>query len=70
MTTYNFPTLRTPPSLLLLFKELSSATLLDGFQVLNHTHPEIHPVSLVDMAELPAGEIIAFITVFYLVIHE
>ena len=70
MTTYNSPTLRALPFLLLLFKELSNASLFDGFQVLNHTHPEIHPVSLVDMAEPLAGEIIAFITVFHLAIHE
>ena len=70
MATYNSPTLRALPSLLLLFKELSNATLLDGFQVLNHTHPEMHSISLVDMAEPPAGEIIAFITVFHLAIHE
>ena len=70
MATYNFPTLRALPSLLLLFEELSNASLLDGFQVLNHTHPEIHRVSLVDMAELPAGKIIAFITVFHLAIQE
>ena len=70
MTTYNSTTLRALPSLLFLFKELSNAILLDGFQVLNHTHPEIHPVSLVDMVEPLAGKIIAFITVFYLAIHE
>jgi hypothetical protein len=70
MATYSSPALRALPSLLLLFKELSNAILLNGFQVLNHTHPEIHPVSLVDMAELPAGKIIAFITVFYLAIQE
>ena len=70
MATYNFPTLRALPSLLLLFEELSNASLLDGFQVLNHTHPEIHPVSLVDMVEPVAGEIIAFITVFHLAIQE
>ncbi len=70
MTTYNSPTLRALPSLLLLFKELSNAILLDGFQVLNHTHPVIHPISLVDIAEPPAGEIIAFMTVFHLAIQE
>jgi hypothetical protein len=70
MATYNSPTLGALPFLLLLFKELSNANLLDGFQVLKHTHPIIHPVSLVDMAELPAGKIIAFITVFHLAIQE
>jgi hypothetical protein len=70
MATYCFPTLRALPPLLLLFKELTDAIFLDGFQVLNHTHPVIHSVSLIEMAELPAGEIIALITVFYIVIQE
>ena len=70
MAAYNCSTLRALPSLLFRFKKLLNAMLLDEFQILDHAHPEIRSISLVDMAEHFAGEIIALVAIFHVAVQE
>jgi len=66
MATYNCSTLRALPSLLFRFKKLLDAMLLDGFQILDHTHPEMRSVSFIEIPKPFTQKIIAFVTIFHL----
>ena len=70
MAAYNCSTLRALPSLLFRFKELPDAMLLDGFQILDHTHPEMSSVSLIEMLKPFTRKIIAFVTILHLATQE
>jgi len=52
------------------FQELLDAMLGDEFQVLDHTHPVVTAVALVDTVQTGAWELAAFRAVFDLVIKQ
>jgi len=70
VTTNYSTTPGTSPFVLFIFEKLFDTVRLDGFEVLDHAHPEICSVALVDMAKPFTGEIIAFVTIFYVAIQE
>jgi len=70
VAAYGCSTIGAFPYLLLVFKESANAVLPDIFQVFNHAHPVIFSVAFVDSTESLAGEIIAFVAVFYLTVQQ
>ena len=65
------PTARgTLPSPLLPFKKPIYAMLPDNFEVLDHAHPEMASVALVEVNQAFTGEIPAFIAVRHPAIQE
>ena len=61
MAAYHPPALGAFPLLLLFLKKLYHTVFSDDFQILNHTHSEIGPITFIELTKIFAGKIIAFI---------
>jgi hypothetical protein len=60
--TDNTPTYPAAPASFFRFNESIQAVLLDVFQIFNHAHPILGPVTLIQSFESPAGVFGTFIT--------